>query len=133
MEIRGRARDSVSLSRLTSSSGSPVFLSDTGTYRSRDGAVVVGSRIMVLGVLATVHTAQVGGTVAALPAQQTVQIHTPIGLGIVYKAETIEPVPTFSSPSTAPNERRPSRKDSFDHRPSTVVQCQSDACCRASG
>jgi len=44
---------------------------------------------MALGILATVHTAQVGGAVAALPAQKTVEVQTPIGFGIVYKAETI--------------------------------------------
>lgn len=90
LDYRGEPAFLVDATVFPGSSGSPVFLSDTGTYRARDGAVVVGSRIMFLGVLAAVHTAQVGGTVAALPAQQTVQVHTPIGLGIVYKAETIE-------------------------------------------
>lgn len=89
LDYRGEPAFLVDASIFPGSSGSPVFLSDTGTYRSRDGAVVVGSRLVALGVLAAVHTAQVGGTAAALPARQTVQVETPMGLGIVYKAETI--------------------------------------------
>jgi hypothetical protein len=72
------------------SSGSPVFLYDAGTYRTRDGNVNVGSRFMLLGVLAAVHTAQVAGHVVTLPAQQTVKLESPIGLGIVFRAETID-------------------------------------------
>lgn len=73
------------------SSGSPVCLNNTGTYQSRDGGVVVGARVLFLGVLAAVHTAQVGGTLTAqLPAEQTVSVDTPIGLGIVYKFTAVE-------------------------------------------
>jgi hypothetical protein len=90
LDYRGEPAFLVDAAVFPGSSGSPVFLSDTGTYRSRDGAVVVGSRLLLLGVLAAVHTAQVGGKVTSLPAEKTVQVNTPIGLGIVYKAETIE-------------------------------------------
>lgn len=90
LDYRGEPAFLVDAAVFPGSSGSPVFLSDTGTFRSRDGAVVVGSRRLLLGVLAAVHTAQVGGQVTSLPAEQAVHVDTPIGLGIVYKAETIE-------------------------------------------
>ena len=72
------------------SSGSPVCLHDSGIYKSRRDGTVVGSRLMFLGVMAAVHTAQVGGALATdLPAEKTVQITTPMGLGMVYKYSTV--------------------------------------------
>jgi len=90
LDYRGEPAFLVDAAVFPGSSGSPVFLSDTGTYRSRDGATVVGSRFYLLGVLAAVHMAQVDGRVAALPATKMVQVNTPIGLGIVYRAQTID-------------------------------------------
>lgn len=90
LDYRGEPAFLVDATVFPGSSGSPVFLHDSGTYRSRDGAVVVGSRLILLGVLAAVHTAQVGGQVASLPAERTLRLETPIGLGIVYRSETVE-------------------------------------------
>lgn len=74
------------------SSGSPVFIATTGMYSTRDGKLLQGQRLILLGVLAAVHTAQVAGRVVHLPAQQTVEVDAPMGLGIVYKARTIDHV-----------------------------------------
>ncbi len=72
------------------SSGSPVFLRDaSGIAQTRDGSIVVATGLMLLGVLAAVHTTQVEGQVVHLPAQQKVHVNTPIGLGIVYKASSV--------------------------------------------
>lgn len=90
LDYRGEPAFLVDAAVFPGSSGSPVFLYDAGTYRTRDGGVNVGSRFMLLGVLAAVHTAQVAGQVATLPAQQTVALQAPIGLGIVFRAETID-------------------------------------------
>lgn len=71
------------------SSGSPVFLADQGTYRRRDGSVVVGSRFMFLGILAAVHVRQVAGDVRQLPTSLLASFDEPIDLGIVYKASAV--------------------------------------------
>lgn len=72
------------------SSGSPVFLLNRGMYQSRDGATVVGGRFACLGILAAVHIRMVNGVVQQLPARLGVQIEEPIGLGIVFRASTID-------------------------------------------
>ena len=70
------------------SSGSPVFIFDRGMYATREGPTQVGSRLILLGVLAAVHVREV--------AAELVQTHVgavfqdPLNLGIVYKAETID-------------------------------------------
>lgn len=73
------------------SSGSPVLILDRGMYRKKDGATVLTSRLIFLGVLAAVHVQQVEGTVYELPAHHLgVTISEPIDLGIVYKASAID-------------------------------------------
>jgi hypothetical protein len=57
-------------------------------YATREGPTQVGSRLILLGVLAAVHVREV--------AAELVQTHVgavfqdPLNLGIVYKAETID-------------------------------------------
>lgn len=72
------------------SSGSPVFLLDRGMYHARDGGAVVGSRFACLGILAAVHIRTVGGIVEQIPSVLGVRIQEPIGLGLVFRALTID-------------------------------------------
>lgn len=72
------------------SSGSPVLLLDRGMYQDRQGGTIVGSRQMLLGVMAAVHTQQVSGEVVRLPASTLVRVKQPIGIGLVYKASAID-------------------------------------------
>jgi Trypsin-like peptidase domain len=72
------------------SSGSPVFLAETGTYRSRDGGLVVGTRGMCLGILAAVHVRTVEGNVTELVTRLEVTFDEPIDLGIVYKSSVFD-------------------------------------------
>ncbi|HEX8122305.1 MAG TPA: trypsin-like peptidase domain-containing protein [Solirubrobacteraceae bacterium] len=90
LDYRGEPAFLVDATVFPGSSGSPVFLSNTGTFQLRDGSTVVGSRFLLLGVLAAVHMTQVDGKVTTLPATKTVRVRTPIGLGIVYRAQTIQ-------------------------------------------
>jgi hypothetical protein len=72
------------------SSGSPVFIANRGTYLTRQGGVVVGARVMCLGVLAAVHTRQVEGSVDVLPTRLVAAFDEPIDLGVVFKARCID-------------------------------------------
>lgn len=72
------------------SSGSPVFIHDRGAHTPKAGGLVLGSRLMCLGILAAVHVRQVQGNVEKLPTGLAVTFDDPLGLGIVFKAETFE-------------------------------------------
>ena len=76
------------------SSGSPVFRLGLALAPNRDGDLVLGGeggRLLLLGVLAAVHVAQVDGQIqGSLPASAVVTVEEPIDLGVVYRAETIE-------------------------------------------
>jgi hypothetical protein len=90
LNYRGEPAFLVDATVFPGSSGSPVCLYDSGIYRSREGGTVMGSRLMFLGVMAAVHTAQVGGSPAtALPAEMAVYMTAPMNLGMVYKYSTV--------------------------------------------
>lgn len=71
------------------SSGSPVLLFDRGMYQTREGGTVVGTRLILLGVLAAVHVRQTGGVVQDLPTKQIAVFDEVLDLGIVFKASAI--------------------------------------------
>jgi hypothetical protein len=72
------------------SSGSPVFLINQGVQQPKTGGIVIGApRLVLLGVLASVHVRNIAAAVVPLPAKYVANFQEPIGLGIVYKAETI--------------------------------------------
>ena len=72
------------------SSGSPVLIFDRGTYTTRDGGTVIGSRMHLVGVLAAVHVRQASGSVHDLPARKIAVFDEPIDLGIVFKSSAIQ-------------------------------------------
>jgi len=69
------------------SSGSPVFLAQTGTYSIRNTGAYVGQRVMLLGVLAAVYQRTV--PVLQVPTATASFVRDAIDIGIVYKARTI--------------------------------------------
>ena len=75
------------------SSGSPVFLYNVGAWATREGAIVGGSRIKLLGVLyaGPQHTATGEVQVVAVPTQQRVVAVSsiPNNLGMVIKARRL--------------------------------------------
>lgn len=72
------------------SSGSPVVIFDRGSYATREGGTVLGSRLHLVGVLAAVHIRQVNGAVHELPARRIAVFDEPIDLGIVFKSSAIQ-------------------------------------------
>ncbi len=75
------------------SSGSPVFLYNSGIWSDRGKAAVAGNRIYMLGILASVFFRRNDGTLAfeEIPSavRPTVRTQEMIDLGIVYKARTV--------------------------------------------
>ena len=75
------------------SSGSPVLIHDNGSWRSRDGSLMSGQRLFLLGILGSVFYRETDGTLTfeEIPAtvQPVVRTSQMIDLGIVYKARTI--------------------------------------------
>lgn len=75
------------------SSGSPVFILNTGGYSAKAGGLVIGSRIHLLGVLAAVLFREDEGKLEfqAIPAGLIPMIRTRemIDLGLVYKGTAI--------------------------------------------
>jgi hypothetical protein len=71
------------------SSGSPVFVLDTGSYAARGGGLVIGGRMVLLGIVAAVHLQATTGELVPTAALPGVSVNQPINLGIVYKACTI--------------------------------------------
>lgn len=121
VDYQGKPAFLVDASVFPGSSGSPVCIANRGTYLSRGGGVVVGSRVICLGVLAAVHVRAVQGTVDVLPSKLVSGFDEPIDLGIVFKASCIDEcvsqilalaglVAVASSPST-PSPMAPSVAD----------------------
>lgn len=70
------------------SSGSPVFLFQTGGYSVRNGGINLGSRLIWLGVLAAVYQNALG--VEEAPVAQPSIVRSPVNLGIVFKARAVD-------------------------------------------
>ncbi len=75
------------------SSGSPVFLFNMGSYAARTGGIVIGSRLMLLGVLyaGPQHLATGEIQVVDVPTKQRPVAFSPIpnNLGVVLKAQRL--------------------------------------------
>jgi hypothetical protein len=74
------------------SSGSPVFIMNQGTYLTK-GNIIVGNRLLFMGLVASVFTADQHGEVEIVPIPTRVEFRTKakqmIDIGVVYKAHTI--------------------------------------------
>lgn len=74
------------------SSGSPVFIYNNGSFPTRDGNVMLASRIALVGILAAGPTRSVFGEIANIDLGLGVKLDELIGIGIVYKAEVIDEI-----------------------------------------
>jgi hypothetical protein len=89
LDYCGRPQFLIDAAVFPGSSGSPVFLRNTGMYRSRDGGVVLGGRSFLLGIVSAVHTQQIQAELDRLPTKFGLTLQDPLNLGIVYKASAI--------------------------------------------
>lgn len=76
------------------SSGSPIYILNEGAYTSKDGAMVIGRRIILIGILyaGPQYDAQGDIVVKTIPTQQKIQTSTPImtNLGYYIKANELK-------------------------------------------
>jgi len=93
MDYEGRREFLIDAACFPGSSGSPVFLYNFGTYTTRDGGTVLGSRLKLLGVLyaGPMYTAKGEIIVVNIPtAQRTIAVsEIPINLGFVIRSERL--------------------------------------------
>ncbi|EKF9518765.1 trypsin-like peptidase domain-containing protein [Vibrio cholerae] len=93
LDFEGSKKFIIDASVFGGSSGSPLFLLNSGTYTRKDGRTVVGSRFFFLGVVAAVFFKRSVNDIVSLPiptsSKHVVIDQEMIDLGIVYKAETV--------------------------------------------
>lgn len=78
------------------SSGSRVFLANTSDYSTKDGTVIMGNRLHLLGFLWGGTERTVTGEIAAIPASMNTKLiavtQIPINLGFVIKATQLKDI-----------------------------------------
>ena len=93
IDYDGRAMFLIDASVFPGSSGSPVLIYDKGSWQSRDGVLMAGQRVYLLGVLGGAYYREDDGslTFQAIPTtvKPVVKTTQMIDLGVVYKARTI--------------------------------------------
>jgi Trypsin-like peptidase domain len=90
VDYEGKPVFLVDASVFPGSSGSPVFIAQTGGYAGRGGGFILGGRVILLGIIAAVYQRSV--PILQLPTDGMSVVMDPINIGIVYKAKTIEEV-----------------------------------------
>lgn len=93
LDFEGSRKFIIDASVFGGSSGSPLFLLNSGTYTKKDGGTVIGSRFFFLGVVAAVFFKRSVNDIVSLPiptsSKHVVVDQEMIDLGIVYKATTV--------------------------------------------
>ena len=93
VDYEGKAVFLIDASVFPGSSGSPVLIYYNGSWCSRNGSLMPGRRIFLLGVLGRVYFRETDGslTFEGMPAavKPVVRTNQMIDLGIVYKARTV--------------------------------------------
>lgn len=89
-DYRGKPALLIDASVFPGSSGSPVFIFDRGMYATRDGSAMAGMRLLLIGVVAAVHTREVRGEIVMTSAHPHAAFSEVIDLGIVYKSSAIQ-------------------------------------------
>ncbi|MGY4664550.1 hypothetical protein ACVWZ9_005344 [Pseudomonas chlororaphis] len=86
----------IDMSCMPGSSGSPVFLANTGGYSTKDNNVIMGNRLHLLGFLWGGPERTVTGEIVAIPAPMNTKpiavTQIPINLGFVIKATQLEDI-----------------------------------------
>lgn len=92
----GRPEILVDMACMPGSSGSPVFLLNAGTYATRNGGIVAGTRCKLLGMLWGGPERTVEGTIIAVPVPMNLThvalTRIPTNLGFVIKATELYPI-----------------------------------------
>lgn len=93
VDFEGTPRFLVDASVFGGSSGSPVFILNQGSFATKDGGFVVGSRFHFVGVIAAVFFRTQLNQIVPVPiptqVQPMAQQQEMIDLGIVFKARTV--------------------------------------------
>ncbi len=93
LDFEGEQKFLIDASVFGGSSGSPVFILDSGTFSDRNGTISMRSRIHFIGVIAEVYHRTDLNAVVAIPIptqfQPGVEIKQMIDLGVVIKAPTV--------------------------------------------
>ena len=93
VDFEGTPRFLIDASVFGGSSGSPVFILNQGSWATKDGGTVIGSRIHFVGVIAAVFFRTHLNTIVAVPiptqVQPMAQQQEMIDLGIVFKSHTV--------------------------------------------
>lgn len=94
MDFQGEKQFLIDMAVYPGSSGSPVLLYNTGSYNPKNGGIVLGNRIFLLGIVYRVFQKCITGNVNIVPtpiasAQLISSSNIPINLGIVIKAEKL--------------------------------------------
>lgn len=100
IDYEGKKKFLIDASVFGGSSGSPVFIYQSGTYGTKNGPTKVGTKFFFVGVVAAVYFKTAANDIVSLPIPtrtKDVAIDKEmIDLGIVFKAETvIEAIETF--------------------------------------
>jgi hypothetical protein len=93
VDFEGHPHFLIDASVFPGSSGSPVFLYNTGMYAQKDGGTVVGSRLHFLGAVSSVYFREYDGSIESRPvptAESPVAVvREMLDLGVVIKARAI--------------------------------------------
>lgn len=92
----GRPEFLIDMSCMPGSSGSPVYLANPGTYSKKDGSLIPGGRLRLLGLLWGGPERTVAGEIVAIPAPMNTKsvaiTQIPINLGFVIKATELQDI-----------------------------------------
>lgn len=93
VDFEGTPRFLIDASVFGGSSGSPVFIADSGSFSTKNGTLVVGSRFYFLGVVAAVFYRTQYNDIVPVPIPTAVKPMAAqqemLDLGVVFKASTV--------------------------------------------
>lgn len=93
LDYEGKKKFLIDASVFGGSSGSPVFIYESGTYVTKNGPAQIGTKFFFVGVVAAVYFKTSANTVVSRPiptaAGDVVIDNEMLDLGVVFKAETV--------------------------------------------
>ncbi len=93
LDYEGEKKFLIDASVFSGSSGSPVFIYESGIYAQKDGGSVVGTKFYFIGVVASVYYKTDASEIVSMPVPTQLKFvavdKEMIDLGIVFKAETV--------------------------------------------
>ncbi|WP_243433062.1 MULTISPECIES: serine protease [unclassified Pseudomonas] len=118
VNFEGTPRFLIDASVFGGSSGSPVFIADSGSYSTKSGSLVAGSRFYFLGVIAAVFYRTQYNEIVPVPIPTAIKTMTAqqemLDLGVVFKASTVvETAEAFIQRIIEANKRKPQ----FSYKP----------------